>query len=379
MQQPQQYRAICDFHDDSTSSPFALRVGDLVTCDEQQQQEENDDSWWSGTNVRTKLRGWYPSSHVEPVVATTMPPRPSYPPPKAPTCCNPEAIHDNGESILTFDTFPVNTHDIGESKIPTVDAVPVLPQQQPTWSSVQCIAVPSSEEDFVAAVPGSEEDFVVAVPKSDEKPPPPPAAWTPPLHSAPSSPPPAPPAKARRSCVDAVSGAGQWLKTGIVHSSMGKNGHRGRNAKAASDVGKWLQNGIANSSLGSNGQRAQQTVIVQQTHTERIGSLLFGSFSATSATKTTIHFQSPSEAGRIAKKVGDSAMFSAVYGSTNGADPRQVLVAAAVAVVAYSVEGNQRAKAQQEHEEFMKEQRAREEQARIDAAERRKASSWFKW
>jgi hypothetical protein len=315
------------------------------------------------------------SSYVEPVVATTMPPRPSYPPPKAPTCCNPETTHDNGESILTFDTFPVNTHDNGESKIPTVEAVPVLPQQQPTWSSVQCIAVPRSEEDFVVAVP-SEKDFVAV--QSEEGPPPFSASWAPPPHSAPSPPPPAPPAK-RRSCVDAVSGAGQWLKTGIAHSSMGNNGYRGRNAKAASDVGKWLQNGIANSSIGSNGQRAQQTVTVQQTHTERIGNLLFGSFSATSATKTTIHFQSPSEAGRMAKKVGDSAMISAVYGGTKGANPIQVLAAAAVAVVAYSVEGNQRAKAQQEHEEFMKEQRAREEQARIEAAERYKASSWFKW
>jgi hypothetical protein len=306
-QQPQLYRAIYDFQGEDHE--FTLRVGDLVTCEQQQ-----NNGWWGGMNLRTNRKGWYPCSFVEPVVVASTSNSSSLP-----------FLPTSHPSLTAASTLSTNKDTCwaahGESSIPTVHAVPV-PSPPPAWSSVQATGTQQQREG--------------------------------------------PPSSASRGSYDAVSSVGHWLKNGLAHSSIGNHHH------------------------GQPPVQQHQTVTVQETQVQRSGSWFFGPSATTSvvskqSTTTTTQLPSQTGMGRTAKKVGDTALMSAVWGATT-LHPKQMLSAAAVAVAAYGVEGNQRVKAQQQQEDYLQEQRALAERARIEAdqrrkeeEERRKASSWFKW
>jgi hypothetical protein len=329
-QQPQQlYRAIYDYQGEDHHE-FTLRVGDLVTCEQQQ-----NNGWWGGMNLRTNRKGWYPCSFVEPVAVATTTHSSSSPllstrSHPSPTVANTPSANNNNNKDHCWAAH-------SESIIPMVHAVPV-PSQQPTWSSVQVAGPPQQREG--------------------------PPSWSVPSSAAVSS-----SASCRRnssSGSDVVAGVGHWLKNGLAHSSIGHHHH------------------------GQPPVHQHQTVTVQETQVQRSGSWFFGPSSTTSvvskqSTTTTTQLPAQTGVGLTAKKVGDTAVMSAVWGATT-LHPKQMLSAAAVAVAAYGIEGNQRAKAQQQQEDYLREQRALAERARIEAdqrrkeeEERRKASSWFKW
>lgn len=136
-------------------------------------------------------------------------------------------------------------------------------------------------------------------------------------------------------------------------------------------VGQWFQQGLGQSSIGN--ATPPPTVSSTSTIATRSGGLFSG---ASSSHRLTVRQDIPSQtgAGRLAKRVGDGALMSAVWGATTG-NATQIFKAAAVATTAYAVEGNERARAQKQQEEYI---RQREEEIRQKELERRQ-KSWLKW
>ena len=140
-----------------------------------------------------------------------------------------------------------------------------------------------------------------------------------------------------------------------------------------SSVGQWFQQGLGSSSIGN--ATPTQRVTNSSTITSRsTGSFFSPGTSATHRTSVVQEVPSQTGAGRLAKRVGDGAVLSAVWGATT-MHPRQALRAAAVATTAYAVEGNERNRAQQQQAEFVR--RQEEEHRRVQ--EERRKNSWIKW
>ena len=141
------------------------------------------------------------------------------------------------------------------------------------------------------------------------------------------------------------------------------------------NVGQWFQRGLERSSIGN--ATPTQRITNSSTITSRsAGGFFSPGTSATHRTTSVVLQEVPSQtgAGRLAKRVGDGAVLSAVWGATT-MHPRQALRAAAVATTAYAVEGNERNRAQQQQAEFVR--RQEEEHRRVQ--EERRKNSWIKW